>query len=209
MASKIIFTEETDIVTTPDAGKVVVYTKSDGRPYAKDDTGLEVPMFVGTGAVDSDQLAAGAVTAAKIEDSSVTTGKLATSAVTSTKILDGAITTDKVADAAITAAKLASGAGSGVANRQGGHATNWNTAGTTNYTPSAVRLQTGVASGVGGILTITFPVAFSGKPVVLVTSYQAGAPATVDNTLTTTTQAVVNYGAGTTGPVGWLAIGPV
>jgi hypothetical protein len=62
-------------------------------------------------------------------------------------------------------------ADSPVSNRQGGSATNWNTVGTNNYVPTGEQLiQVGnAASGAGGDVTVTFPVAFSAKPVVFAT----------------------------------------
>jgi hypothetical protein len=60
--------------------------------------------------------------------------------------------------------------------RQGGHATNWNMGGDTNYTPGMVRMQAGsfaltIPYGMGEATVgeIWFPVAFSGNPLVLVT----------------------------------------
>jgi hypothetical protein len=56
--------------------------------------------------------------------------------------------------------------------RQGGSATNWDAVGTTTYIPTAVRMQCGVARWTGiaadnGSLTVTLPVAFSYKPIVI------------------------------------------
>lgn len=104
--------------------------------------------------------------------------------------------------------------------RQGGSATVWATTGTTDYTPTAVRMQAGAIQWTGsaaatGFLTVTFPVAFAYAPLVFVGTYDpAGNPDIV----------VIAYGAITTG-VGltwrnvasgtetavtlyWLAIGP-
>lgn len=63
-----------------------------------------------------------------------------------------------------------------VKKRQGGHATNWNTAGTTNYTLTSAdqKIQSGSANAVfpGGsqlaTVTITFPEAFGDVPEVFV-----------------------------------------
>jgi hypothetical protein len=56
--------------------------------------------------------------------------------------------------------------------RQGGSATDWTVQGTTSRTPAAVREQVGVArvsfsSSSSASVTITFPVAFSNKPIVM------------------------------------------
>lgn len=56
--------------------------------------------------------------------------------------------------------------------RQGGDASAWSSAGNTNYTPGAVRIQAGVkfaymaAADTTMVFAITFPVAFSGTPIV-------------------------------------------
>jgi hypothetical protein len=63
-----------------------------------------------------------------------------------------------------------------VTNRQGGSATEWATAGTSNYTESDVLIQSGsvavtIASGAdnGSSTEVTFPVAFAGTPLVFCT----------------------------------------
>ena len=54
--------------------------------------------------------------------------------------------------------------------RQGGHASNWSTAGTNNYTPTAPIREKGSASvtlsGGTGSTAITYPTAFTGRPVI-------------------------------------------
>ncbi|OGO66582.1 MAG: hypothetical protein A2029_01525 [Chloroflexi bacterium RBG_19FT_COMBO_47_9] len=56
--------------------------------------------------------------------------------------------------------------------RQGGNATNWDTPGSTDYTPTAVRKQLGVrtleilSGNYSASVAITFPVAFSVVPAV-------------------------------------------
>jgi len=103
--------------------------------------------------------------------------------------------------------------------RQGGSATYWDTVGTTDYTPTSVRMQAGaiqviVPNGATtGNTTITFPVAFSAKPLVFVTllandanliyaGYQGVGASTVR---------IDVHVSGTTGDrgfnVNWLAIG--
>jgi len=60
--------------------------------------------------------------------------------------------------------------------RQGGSAVSWATAGTNNYTPTAVRMQGGVIEltlpiGEGAAdTTVTFPVAFSQIPIVVISA---------------------------------------
>jgi len=114
------------------------------------------------------------VTTVKITDLNVTTGKLAAEAVTTAKIADLNVTTGKIANNAVTDVQ----AGERVAQfyrRQGGDASNWSTPGSTTYTPALVRMQAGTREVT--VLntetfvteTITFPVAFSAAPVVLLT----------------------------------------
>lgn len=101
--------------------------------------------------------------------------------------------------------------------RQGGSATDWDSPGTTTRTPGAVRMQAGSistgsqAAGAFNTQAVTFPVAFSAKPLVLVspggtaTSWEMAASsisttgfiAYFKNTDTTTLTANVH----------WLAIG--
>ncbi len=60
--------------------------------------------------VDTDQIAASAVTMGKIASHAVSTGKIDGLAVTTAKIADGAVTAVKLADGAVTNAKLSAGA---------------------------------------------------------------------------------------------------
>lgn len=89
--------------------------------------------------------------------------------------------------------------------RQGGDVTDWGALGTTSYTPTAVRMQGGaVTFGPSTTLTITFPVAFSAPPIVLVTPYGSNIAIWVLNT----TAAQVNLiAASISSSCFWLAIG--
>jgi hypothetical protein len=136
------------------------------------------------------------------------------------------INTAELADAAVTLAKMAADsvddtkAGNRVpalTRRQGGSATVWKTQGTTNYTPTMVRQQCGAALVYisAGTKTdagaITFPVAFSQTPLLLLTCDPEGVAAI--NTLTAsaaTITATLQANAGVDMPVTvhWLAIGP-
>lgn len=56
-----------------------------------------------------------------------------------------------------------------VHRRQGGSSTNWQTQGTTTYTPSTAFIQMGVRSAsvnTTGSVSITYPVAFSERPII-------------------------------------------
>ncbi len=61
-------------------------------------------------AIESDNIASGAVTTDKLAASSVTTAKLVASAVTAVKIAASAVTAEKIAASAVTSAKIADGA---------------------------------------------------------------------------------------------------
>lgn len=75
------------------------------------------------------------------------------------------LATADIQDGAVTFAKLAAAAL--VTNRQGGSATDWTTIGTTNQTVGQVRIQIGSSVGdAGAAKAVTFPVAFSQKPVI-------------------------------------------
>lgn len=96
--------------------------------------------------------------------------------------------------------------------RQGGHATDWNTVGTTDYDVVLAKMQMGAAN-VTTSLVITFPEAFAGKPLVFVRVDEDTAVfATV--TSITTTQATIfvwteaGVAPGGAVPVYWQAIGP-
>jgi hypothetical protein len=147
--------------------------------------------------------------------------RIALQAVATAQLLDDAVTAAKIADGAIDAtAKLANDVvdDTKVGNRvpqfyrrQGGSATNWSTAGTTTYTPTAVRMQAGVIATVGGTATVTFPVAFSQPPVVVAVTREAVCFAVVVSV--TATGCVINnyfYGSGSLfdSDINWLAIGP-
>lgn len=94
--------------------------------------------------------------------------------------------------------------------RQGGNASNWATAGTTNYTPSSVRIQTGVVEREPGPSFVTFPTAFAGTPVVTVTAVAATADAFVSVSGVGTTGFTINLGgtASNASAFTWMAIGP-
>lgn len=155
----------------------------------------------------------GAVTAAKLATDAVTTAKLATDAVETAKIKDLNVTTAKLANDSVDDAKV----GDRVPQfyrRQGGHASNWDAWGTTTYTPGAVRMQGGTVEWTGsssnsGSVSVTFPTAFSGNPIVFACSKDAslstcgvsGISANGFNIYWTSVSRTTNYFT-------WIAIGP-
>jgi hypothetical protein len=191
-----------------------VITVTDARAY------VHMAQRVATANIDD-----GAVTTTKIADSNVTTIKLADANVTTAKIADANVTTGKLADASVTNVKIGTDAvdDTQVGNRvpqfyrrQGGSATDWNTAGTTTQTPTAVRMQAGVvnltfSSNTSVSTTITFPVAFSAKPIVIVsnlTDQDLNPDAFNITTSGCDISMYANVAISGTKPVAWLAIGP-
>lgn len=168
-------------------------------------------------------LAFGQIVAAGITDATITEAKLAAAA--SGKLVtngnthdhnggDGAqIPTGGIANDAIDDTK----AGNRVPQfirRKGGNATDWSIAGSNDYTPTTVRMQAGVVTGAGGgggTITVTFPVAFSNKPIGLV-SIQACVETIAFKAYTSASQIVITWdttGIGEVGPTfAWFAVGP-
>jgi hypothetical protein len=160
---------------------------------------------IANGAVGTTQLADSAVTTVKISDANVTADKIASSAITETKIADNAVTTNKIADSNVTTGKIAdlNVTTAKIANdavddtkvgnrvpqfyrRQGGSATDWSYPGTSNYTPTAVRMQAGAVQvtipngSYYADTTVTFPQAFSQIPIVTI-SFSDANGATIPN----------------------------
>lgn len=159
------------------------------------------------------------ITTAKINNLAVTTGKINTDAVTNAKIADDQIDSEHYVDGSIDTAHLADDAvdDTKVGNRvpqfyrrQGGSSTVWSTSGSTDYTPTTVRMQAGSISA-GAATAVTFPQAFTYAPVVFLqmrdnnyVAYISGGPSTTGFTITVTNLS----GTPQTEDVFWLAIGP-
>lgn len=112
--------------------------------------------------------------------------------------------------------------------RQGGDASNWNTHGTTTYTPGAVRMQAGsvgvasISAGAAATVTVTFPVAFSAPPLVIpglraqsggsywASPNQAATVHVYDVTASAVSLVVLNHSGSllSSSAIQWLAIGP-
>jgi hypothetical protein len=191
---------------------------------------------IAVNAVNTAEIMSGAIHADEIQDGAVIVGKIAANAVLAGNISSGAVITDKIQDLAVIDGKLAANAvisgkiADGAVNataklannivddtkvgdrvpaltrRQGGHATDWMLPGTTTYTPGAVRMQCGSVN-VGSAATITFPIAFSAPPIVIIV------PLTIQESNdhlqnVTATQFQTIYGHSTTHALHWIAIGP-
>lgn len=135
---------------------------------------------------------------------------LDTDAVTATKILNGTITTAKMADDSIDQTKIGTNVLS-ESGRQGGSATDWTSPGTTSRTVGNVRMQCGaVTQPNASDLSVTFPVAFSQKPIVF--AWYQGNPTTatvyVDPAGTTAAGfTVVRVTGSVSALVHWIAFG--
>ena len=189
--------------------------------------------------ITSAKLVTDAVETAKIKNLNVTSGKLAANAVIAGKVATNAVEAGDIATGGVTAGDIATGGVSATAQlandivddtkvgnrvpqfyrRQGGSSSNWATKGNTSYTPTTVRMQGGVkewAAGAStdGIVSVTFPTAFSNAPIVLVTVRGSIADDIVVSTQTPSTTGVVIMwkDAGgethTSVEITWLAIGP-
>jgi hypothetical protein len=120
-------------------------------------------------------LGSNVVETAKIKNLNVTSDKLAADAVIAGKIANYAVdTTPCLANDIVDDTKVGNRVAQ-IFRRQGGHASNWSNPGATTYTPTMVRIQTGVIEWTGssspvGSKAITFPVSFSFSPNVVVSA---------------------------------------
>ena len=121
---------------------------------------------------------------------------------------------------AVNAAMLDDDAVTRLYRRQGGHATEWNVTGVTDYTPGAVRMQTGSkewtgAANTSGALAVTFPVAFSDKPLGFANCIGIAADDEVNvvvfinsNTTMTLYWRTIDVSQRTSLDFSWFAVGP-
>lgn len=185
-------------------------------------TVTDLREYVGDGQVHPSSLAAsvagnglsggaGSALAVNVDDSTI---EISGDAL---RVKDGGIATAKVADDAVDDTK----AGNRVPQfyrRQGGSATDWSAQGTTTRTPGAVRMQGGVIRWTGGAaasgnVTVTFPQAFSDKPIAFVanmaSSYiNAFVTAVSATQLVIAWQNVYDASTFTVAEFAWLAVGP-
>lgn len=182
----------------------------------RDSAGTSVIGKAGAGAGDPADIAAGA-------DDRVfgrRAGSLTFAQVATAEIANLAITTGLIANDAVDDTK----AGNRVPQfyrRQGGNAADWGSltmGGTTNYTPTSVRMQGGYYEGAfgaanSGNFTITFPVSFSDQPIVIATPSSDKVILNVGKVAGAGADVVVywrTYDGSNIAAIGvyWLAIGP-
>lgn len=228
----ITVTDQRSFVRTPGGrgladGTMLEWDAASKRLRIKD-AGVSTAK-IADGAVSTAKVADGAITAAKIANDTITAAQIAANAITASELADNAVDTAAVANLAVTLGKLADNsvddtkAGDRVPQfyrRQGASASDWSLPGTSAQTPTAVRMQGGsievsVSASPVGSISVTFPVAFSNKPLVYVsitedisTTYIASVTAVSASAITIQ---VLNYeGTSLTNvvTVNWLAIGP-
>lgn len=97
-------------------------------------------------------------------------------------------------------------------DRQGNNSTDWSSSGTTNYTSKEFSVQVGKIDVTGSsTATVTFPRAFTDKPVVFLTPFSASSATvmTVSNSGLSTTQFTIRNNDASARGVFWIAIGPM
>jgi len=120
------------------------------------------------GSIDLEHMSANSVDSDQYVDGSIDLAHMSANSVDSDQYVDGSIDAAHIAANAVGVAAIGTMVG-GFLGRQGGNATNWHINGTTDYTTGInVRFQCGCGYGPG---VVTFPVAFSAIPIVLVTPF--------------------------------------
>jgi len=109
----------------------------------------------------------GSIDTAHLGDLQVTSAKLAASAVIAGKIATGGVSaTAQLADDVVDDTKVGNRVMK-LTRRQGGNASAWATAGSTNYTPTGVLMQVGREwSSASADVTVTYPTPFSNTPLI-------------------------------------------
>ena len=96
--------------------------------------------------------------------------------------------------------------------RQGGNSSDWSYLGNINYTPGAVRIQSGVSEAPAlSTINIVYPVAFSNKPILFVQGWSSGVGYRVpDNDFQISNESASGFSLYnlSIGSFSWLAIGP-
>jgi len=217
------------------AGKVAsIAAASDGYALRRSGTSLGFGQLSGlaiandainsqhyaAGSIDLEHMSANSVDSNQYVDGSIDGVHIANDAIDSQHYAAGSIDTEHVANDAIDDTKV----GNRVPQfyrRQGGSATNWYLFGTTNYTPTTVRMQAGATrvtytgAEVYKSVAVTFPQAFSQPPIVLATPhgvYHHDHIVTVTTTDISTSNVWLRVKVDDTGiqqvQIHWLAIGP-
>lgn len=167
-------------------------------------SGVYSPIAPGT--VGPTELASDAVISGKIAAGAISEPDLfAVGVVDAAAVANGSIGLNELANDSVDDTKAGDRVPQ-VIRRKGGSSTNWNSVGTTSYTPGAVRIQVGAVQVVSPSTAVTFPVAFSAIPLVFPISTVSGGFAYPSSI--TASGFTANLTGGVSGPVYWLAIGP-
>jgi hypothetical protein len=124
--------------------------------------------------VDSDQYVDRSIDLAHMSVNSVDSDQYVDGSIDLAHMSVNSVDSDQYVDGSIDYEHLSVSA-SKVTSRKGGSATIWSTPGTTDYTPTAVRIQVGVvdltiySGSVSNYVDVTFPVAFAYGPVIQLT----------------------------------------
>ena len=169
---------------------------------------------LGDNSIDSQMYVDGSIDTAHIANAQITLEKMAANSVDSNQYVDGSIDTEHLANDSVDDTKVGNRVPQ-LYRRQGG-GVYWYTAGTTDYTPTTVRMQTGSMSTATGY-SVTFPVAFSERPTVFLSRGELGIGQEKDVTFGITGISTTGFtywtwdiSASTVGTavILWLAIGP-
>lgn len=175
-----------------DAG---VVTLTDERVWATPQVdGTTLTTSVGNLKIKDD-----GVDSAQIADGAIDLAHMSANSVDSSQYVDGSIDQEHLSDGA-----------SKVIKRQGGDASSWKVAGTSNYTPTSAKIQCGSIE-CNQSAVITWPEAFSDTPVVFAIAIDSTFAAIRASTVSSTGCTFVSQGHDgslVSTYIYWLAIGP-
>ena len=181
-----------------------VITITDEREFAS----VGILTSIDDDAIDSQHYAAG----------SIDLEHMAANSVDSDQYVDGSIDLAHLSADCVDDTKVGNRVPA-LTRRQGGSATIWSTAGSTDYTPTTVRMQTGTIEWVGpaassGSVEITYPQAFSFTPILIAIALHGTGNINVSvfDTLHSSASSyllwISSSGTETAVTIFWLAIGP-
>jgi hypothetical protein len=176
-----------------------------------------------SGAVTDVKLGAQSVGWTQLKDDSITGGKIQDNTIESEHYGPGSIDAEHIANDAVDISKIGVRV-PGLTRRRGGHATDWDVPGSTDYVPGMIYMQCGVVdiptlqADAYTEVSVTFPTAFQGgQPIVLVSKINGSGGSEIEFSVSAIhvaegyfQVAVHNYSdqETSTGEVAWLAIGP-
>jgi len=177
---------------------------TDERDYGA----ITTACALGANVITLDKMANNSIDSDQYVDASIDLAHMSASSVDSAQYVDGSIDTTHLANDAVDDTKVGNRVPQ-LYRRQGSSACAWDTAGSTNYTPTSVRMQVGVIT-VTNTESLEFPVVFSNVPIVLVTP-QTIASSPYQAEVTAISACGISLAAAPPDEavdVGWCAIGP-